>query len=131
MARTTFSPNSVPVYRSWHGVEAAGAWFWLWRRSRTKTASEVPLKVPLSATMRTLIGFTELKRAAHCAQRLQCLSCEHAGGTALLDASVWGQEWGASDMHEWEKADMQAVSSPAVAKRAMEASVGLECHIDE
>ena len=75
MARTTFSPNSVPVYRSWHGVEAAGAWFWLWRRSRTKTASDVPLKVPLSATMRTLIGFTESKRAAHCRIRLRCLTC--------------------------------------------------------
>ena len=73
MARTTFSPNRVPVYRPWQGKEAAGAWFWLWRRSRTKTASDVPLKVPLSATMRTLTGFTELKRAAHCAGRLHCL----------------------------------------------------------
>ena len=93
MARTTFSPNSVPVYRSWHGVEAAGAWFWLWRRSRTKTASDVPLKVPLSATMRTLIGFTESKRAAHCTTRLYCLTCKYAGGTALLDASIWIQGW--------------------------------------
>ena len=43
-----------------------------------------------------------------------------------LDSGV-----GQSDTHEWGESDMQAVSSPAVAMRAMEASVGLECHIDE